>query len=214
MFERFTDRSRRVLIYAQDEARNFHHGFIGTEHILLGLIREEDGVAAKALSAEGVTYDVVHLKVKERAGLSDGPSPGAPPFTPRAKKVLELALREALQFGHTYIGTEHILLGLLREGEGVADHILRDLRIELSHVRERAVGLMSGQSAVSSTTPVPLSTQPVLLESAMLRGVVRTVGQQLRPDLDDDALDLRVAPIADELFDPLRKIWSEPDQSR
>lgn len=120
MFERFTDRSRRVLVYAQEEARDFNHAYIGTEHMLLGLLREGDGVAAKTLNDEGVSYEVVHAKVNEMTDLKAASSPGAPPFTPRAKKVLELSLREALQFGHTYIGTEHILLGLIREGDASA----------------------------------------------------------------------------------------------
>ena len=105
MFERFTDRARRVLVLAQEEARDLNHAFIGTEHILLGLIREGEGVAAKALDALGVTYDVVREKVEEAIGANTNPSPGSPPITPRAKKVLELSLREALQLGHSYIGT-------------------------------------------------------------------------------------------------------------
>ena len=127
MFERFTDRARRVLVLAQEEARDLNHAFIGTEHILLGLIREGEGVAAKALDALGVTFDVVREKVEEAIGANTNPSPGSPPFTPRAKKVLELSLREALQLGHSYIGTEHMLLGLVREGEGVAAQVLNDL---------------------------------------------------------------------------------------
>src|SRR5665647_3095786 len=111
LFERFTDRARRVLVLAQEEARDLNHAFIGTEHILLGLIREGEGVAAKALDALGVTFDVVREKVEEAIGPNSNPSPGSPPFTPRAKKVLELSLREALQLGHSYIGTEHMLLG-------------------------------------------------------------------------------------------------------
>ena len=127
LFERFTDRARRVLVLAQEEARDLNHAFIGTEHILLGLIREGEGVAAKALDALGVTFDVVREKVEEAIGPNANPSPGSPPFTPRAKKVLELSLREALQLGHSYIGTEHMLLGLVREGDGVAAQVLNEL---------------------------------------------------------------------------------------
>src|ERR1700692_3423831 len=144
LFERFTDRARRVLVLAQEEARDLNHAFIGTEHILLGLIREGEGVAAKALDALGVTFDVVREKVEEAIGANTNPSPGSPPFTPRAKKVLELSLREALQLGHSYIGTEHMLLGLVREGEGVAATVLVSLGADLGRVRQAAIQLMSG----------------------------------------------------------------------
>ena len=123
MFERFSDRARRVLVYAQEEARLLNHNFIGTEHVLLGLIREGDGVAAKALASLDINLDVVREKVEETIGPAGTSLTGSPPFTPRAKKVLELSLREALQLGHNYIGTEHVLLGLVREGEGVAAQV-------------------------------------------------------------------------------------------
>ncbi len=145
MFERFTDRARRVLVLAQEEARDLNHAFIGTEHILLGLIREGEGVAAKALDALGVTFDVVREKVEEAIGTNTNPSPGSPPFTPRAKKVLELSLREALQLGHSYIGTEHMLLGLVREGDGVAAQVLNDLGADMARVRAQVIQMMSGQ---------------------------------------------------------------------
>ena len=125
MFERFTDRARRVLVLAQEEARLLNHSFIGTEHILLGLIHEGEGVAAKALESLGISLEAVREKVEETIGLAGTAPTGSPPFTPRAKKVLELSLREALQLGHSYIGTEHMLLGLVREGEGVAATVLR-----------------------------------------------------------------------------------------
>ncbi len=150
MFERFTDRARRVLVLAQEEARDLNHAFIGTEHILLGLIREGEGVAAKALDALGVTFDVVREKVEEAIGANTNPSPGSPPFTPRAKKVLELSLREALQLGHSYIGTEHMLLGLVREGEGVAAQVLSDLGADMARVRTQVIQMMSGQSGKES----------------------------------------------------------------
>jgi ATP-dependent Clp protease ATP-binding subunit ClpC len=146
LFERFTDRARRVLVLAQEEARDLNHAFIGTEHILLGLIREGEGVAAKALDALGVTFDVVREKVEEAIGANANPSPGSPPFTPRAKKVLELSLREALQLGHSYIGTEHMLLGLVREGDGVAAQVLNDLGADMARVRTQVIQMMSGQA--------------------------------------------------------------------
>jgi hypothetical protein len=146
MFERFTDRARRVLVLAQEEARALNHGFIGTEHILLGLIHEGEGLAAKALESLGISLEAVRTKVEDAVGPA-GPSPtGNPPFTPRAKKVLELSLREALQLGHNYIGTEHMLLGLVREGEGVAAQVLRDLGADLVTVRQTVVKLLSGSA--------------------------------------------------------------------
>src|SRR3989440_511155 len=124
MFERFTDRARRVVVLAQEEARMLNHNYIGTEHILLGLIHEGEGVAAKALESLGISLDAVRQQVEEIIGQGQQAPSGHIPFTPRAKKVLELSLREALQLGHNYIGTEHILLGLIREGEGVAAQVL------------------------------------------------------------------------------------------
>ncbi len=135
-----------MLVLAQEEARDLNHAFIGTEHILLGLIREGEGVAAKALDALGVTFDVVREKVEEAIGANTNPSPGSPPFTPRAKKVLELSLREALQLGHSYIGTEHMLLGLVREGDGVAAQVLSDLGADMARVRTQVIQMMSGQA--------------------------------------------------------------------
>ncbi|MDA8186059.1 MAG: ATP-dependent Clp protease ATP-binding subunit [Acidimicrobiales bacterium] len=144
MFERFTDRARRVLVLAQEEARLLNHSFIGTEHILLGLIHEGEGVAAKALEQLGISLEAVREKVEETIGLSGSAPSGSPPFTPRAKKVLELSLREALQLGHNYIGTEHMLLGLVREGEGVAAQVLVSLGADLARVRQQVIQLLSG----------------------------------------------------------------------
>jgi len=146
VFERFTDRARSVLVLAQEEARLLNHSFIGTEHILLGLIHQGDGVGAVALESLGITLDAVRQKVEETIGMAGTAPSGSPPFTPRAKKVLELALREALQLGHSYIGTEHILLGLVREGEGVAATVLVGLGADLGLVRQKVVMLMSGYS--------------------------------------------------------------------
>jgi len=142
VFERFTDRSRRVLVLAQEEARELDHNYIGTAHILLGLIGEEEGVAAKALKGLGVRLDEARQRVKEGCPPSPGPVTGPPPFTPRSKKVLELSLREALHLNHNYIGTEHILLGLVREGEGMAARVLVDLGADLDGVRQQVVGLL------------------------------------------------------------------------
>ena len=130
MFERFTDRARRVVVLAQEEARMLNHNYIGTEHILLGLIHEGEGVAAKALESMGISLDAVRAQVEEIIGQGQQAPSGHIPFTPRAKKVLELSLREALQLGHNYIGTEHILLGLIREGEGVAAQVLVKLKVK------------------------------------------------------------------------------------
>ena len=131
MFERFTDRARRVVVLAQEEARLLNHNYIGTEHILLGLIHEGEGVAAKALESLGISLEAVRAQVEEIIGHGGQAPSGHIPFTPRAKKVLELSLREALQLGHNYIGTEHILLGLIREGEGVAAQVLVKLGADL-----------------------------------------------------------------------------------
>jgi len=173
MFERFTDRARRVLVLAQEQARTLNHGFIGTEHILLGLIQERDGIAAKALASfENLSIENVREKVEEIIGVASPSS--SPPFTPRAKKVLELSLRQALQLGHSYIGTEHMLLGLLREGEGVGVQVLVSLGTDLNQVRQRVLSLMSGYSAIPQNqaldprggelgTPSPTSLSPARL---------------------------------------------------
>jgi ATP-dependent Clp protease ATP-binding subunit ClpC len=139
MFERFTDRARRVLVLAQEEARLLDHNFIGTEHILLGLIHEGDGVAAKALEGLGISLEAVRQRVGETIAPAETATNASPPFTPRAKKVLELSLREALQLGHNFIGTEHLLLGLVREGEGVAASVLVSLGADLSRVRQQVI---------------------------------------------------------------------------
>ncbi|MDQ2849511.1 MAG: AAA family ATPase, partial [Actinomycetota bacterium] len=144
MFERFTDRARRVVVLAQEEARMLNHNYIGTEHILLGLIHEGEGVAAKALESLGISLEAVREQVQEIIGPSQQTQPGHIPFTPRAKKVLELSLREGLQLGHSYIGTEHILLGLIREGEGVAAQVLVKMGADLARVRQQVIQLVSG----------------------------------------------------------------------
>ena len=142
MFERFTDRARRVAVLAQEEARMLHHDHIGTEHILLGLLREGEGVAATALESLGISLEAVRQQVEEIIGQGQQAPSGHIPFTPRAKKVLELSLREALQLGHNYIGTEHILLGLIAEREGVAAQVLSELGADLDGAREQVIRLL------------------------------------------------------------------------
>jgi ATP-dependent Clp protease ATP-binding subunit ClpC len=152
MFERFTDRARRVVVLAQEEARMLNHNYIGTEHILLGLIHEGEGVAAKGLESLGISLDAVRAQVEEIIGQGQQAPSGHIPFTPRAKKVLELSLREALQLGHNYIGTEHILLGLIREGEGVAAQVLVKLGADLNRVRSTVIQLLSGYQGKEAVT--------------------------------------------------------------
>jgi ATP-dependent Clp protease ATP-binding subunit ClpC len=146
MFERFTDRARRVVVLAQEESRMLNHDYIGTEHILLGLVHEGEGVAAKALESLGISLDAVRQQVEELIGHGQQAPPGHIPFTSRAKKVLELSLREALQLGHDYIGTEHLLLGLLREGDGVAARVLVRMGADLNRVRQQVIGLLTGRT--------------------------------------------------------------------
>ncbi len=161
MFERFTDRARRVVVLAQEEARMLNHNYIGTEHILLGLIHEGEGVAAKALEALNISLEGVRAQVEEIIGQGQQAPSGHIPFTPRAKKVLELSLREALQLGHNYIGTEHILLGLIREGEGVAAQVLVKLGADLNRVRQQVIQLLSGyQGKEAATSSGPAEGTP------------------------------------------------------
>ena len=165
MFEKFTDKARRVVVLAQEEAKLLNHNYIGTEHILLGLIHEGEGVAAKALEALGINLEQVREQVQEIIGQGQQAPSGHIPFTPRAKKVLELSLREALQLGHSYIGTEHLLLGLIREGEGVAAQVLTKLGADTNKVRQQVIQLLSGfqgKEAVSvggETNPQPKGSQ-------------------------------------------------------
>jgi ATP-dependent Clp protease ATP-binding subunit ClpC len=160
MFERFTDRARRVVVLAQEEARMLNHNYIGTEHILLGLIHEGEGVAAKALESLGISQEAVRQQVEEIIGQGQHASSGHIPFTPRAKQVLELSLREALQLGHNYIGTEHILLGLIREGEGVAAQVLVKLGADLNRVRQQVNQLLHGYQGKEPAAAGPPSEAP------------------------------------------------------
>ena len=160
MFERFTDRARRIVVLAQEEARILNHNYIGTEHILLGIIHEGEGVAAKAMESLDISLERVRSEVEEIIGEGGSVPSGHIPFTPRAKQVLELSLREALQLGHNYIGTEHILLGLIREGEGVGAQVLYKLGADLSRVRERVIQLLSGYAPGPGDAPPLESPMP------------------------------------------------------
>ena len=146
MFEKFTERARQVIVLAQEEARMLNHDYIGTEHLLLGLIHEGEGVAARVLESLGISLEDVRQSVEEMIGRGDHELSGHIPFTPRAKKVLELSLRESQQLGHDYIGTEHILLGLIREGEGVAAQVLVKLGGDLNRVRQQVIQVLGGSA--------------------------------------------------------------------
>jgi ATP-dependent Clp protease ATP-binding subunit ClpC len=203
MFERFTDRTRRVVVLAQEEARMLNHNYIGTEHILLGLIREGDGYAARTLESLGISLDAVRQQVGEIIGRGQQAPSGHIPFTPRAKKVLELSLRESLQLGHNYIGTEHILLGLLREGDGVAAQVLVKLGADLNRVRQQVIQLLHGYQGqdVESADPRPGGHAPAGLPGdalarfdaldRRLTALERWVSMQ--PDLED--LDQEIAQV-------------------
>jgi ATP-dependent Clp protease ATP-binding subunit ClpC len=145
MFERFTERARQVVVLAQDEARALRHNYIGTEHLLLGLLREEEGIGARVLGGLGVEIDAVRAMVRSRIGEGDAEPAGQIPFTPHAKETLELSLREALSLGHKYIGTEHVLLGFVRQGEGIGVEILEQLGASPAGVHEEVVRILSGR---------------------------------------------------------------------
>ena len=164
MFEKFTDRARRVVVLAQEEARMLNHNYIGTEHILLGLIREREGVAARALESLGIGLETARQRVEETIGRGPRAPSGGIPFTPRAKTVLELSLREARALRHNHIGTEHILLGLIREGDGAAAHVLAGLGADLDRARQQVIKLLNdqhsrkqGPAGGGSAGPAPLA---------------------------------------------------------
>src|SRR6478609_5167886 len=142
MFERFTERARQVVVFAQDEARRLRHNYIGTEHLLLGLLREEEGLGARVLESLDVSLERARDRVAEIIGEGEEVTSGQIPFTPRAKKVLELSLREAMSLGHNYIGTEHVLLGLARENDGVGAQVLRDFGADAETIRQRVIELL------------------------------------------------------------------------
>ena len=206
MFERFTDRARRVVVLAQEEARMLNHNYIGTEHILLGLIHEGEGVAAKALESLGISLDAVRQQVEEIIGQGQQAPSGHIPFTPRAKKVFELSLREALQLGHDHIGTEHILLGLIREGDGVAAQVLVKLGADLNRVRQQVIQLLhgyQGQDVGSAGSRLGERARAGLPDDALARfdaldrrlaALERWVS--MRPDLED--LDQEIAQVCRE----------------
>src|SRR6187549_1021179 len=187
MFERFTDRARRVVVLAQEEARGLNHNYIGTEHILLGLIHEGEGVASKALESLGISLEAVREQVQEIIGQGQQAPTGHIPFTPRAKKVLELSLREALQLGHNYIGTEHILLGLIREGEGVAAQVLVKVGADLSRVRQQVIQLLSGYAGAKEGAPQGGGTATETAPSGSL--VLDQFGRNLTQLARDKKLD-------------------------
>jgi hypothetical protein len=203
MFERFTDRARRVVVLAQDEARRLDHNYIGTEHILLGLIHEGEGVAARALESLGVSLAAVRQQVEEIIGRGQQAQSGHIPFTPRAKKVLELSLRESLQLGHNYIGTEHILLGLIHEGDGVAAQVLVRLGADLNRVREQVIQLLHGHSAEE-----PVSAPSVAGELRLLPAVkthleaveqrLTAIEQRVGTGPDTSNLDEQIAHVCRE----------------
>ena len=203
MFERFTDRARRVVVLAQEEARMLHHNYIGTEHILLGLIHEGEGVAAKALESLGISLDAVRQQVEEIIGQGQQAPSGHIPFTPRAKKVLELTRREAEQLGHNYIGTEHILLGLIREGNGVAAQVLVMLGADLNRVRLTVIQLLHGHPARE-----PVSTRSAAQELRLPPGLqarldeveqrLAAIEQRLGTGPDTSDLDEQIAQVCRE----------------
>ena len=200
MFERFTDRARRVVVLAQEEARLLNHSYIGTEHILLGLIHEGEGVAAKALESLGISLEAVRSQVEEIIGQGGSSPSGHIPFTPRAKKVLELSLREALQLGHNYIGTEHILLGLIREGEGVAAQVLVKLGADLSRVRQQVIQLLSGYQGPAGST----GRRPQRAVPGRRRGRTRQQGGRREGRQQPDPRPVRPQPHAGRAREPPR----------
>ena len=198
MFERFTDRARRVVVLAQDEARGLKHNYIGTEHLLLGLISEGEGVAAKALETMDIKGEAVRASVIEIIGEGEKPVEGHIPFTPRAKRVFELSLREALQLGHNYIGTEHLLLGLLKEGEGVAAQVLTKQGADLAQVRQTVIQMLSGyqrgdgEGRESVGAGVGGSGGPERSNSAVLEQFGRNLTQAARENKLDPVIGRRV----------------------
>jgi ATP-dependent Clp protease ATP-binding subunit ClpC len=156
VFERFTERARQVVVLAQEEARALRHNYIGTEHLLLGLLREEEGIAARVLESLGVTIESVRVQVGRIVGQGDKVETGQIPFTPRAKRVLELALREALSLGHNWIGTEHVLLGIAREDDGVAKQILLDFGVDADRIRDEVIRTLGGAPRAGGAPPPPV----------------------------------------------------------
>ena len=203
MFERFTDRARRVIVLAQEEARMLNHNYIGTEHILLGLLHEGEGVAAKALESLEISLDAVRQQVEQIIGQGQHAPSGHIPFTPRAKKVLELTRREAERLGHNYIGTEHILLGLIREGEGVAAQVLVTLGADLNRVRQTVIEVMHGHPAkepVSTRSAAPEVRLPPGLRTRLdeVEQRLAAIEQRLGTGPDTSDLDEQIAQVGRE----------------
>ena len=176
MFERFTERARQVVVLAQDEARRLKHNYIGTEHLLLGLLREEEGLAARVLESLDISTDEVRAQVARIVGRGDEAATGQVPFTPRAKKVLELSLKEAMSLNHNYIGTEHVLLGLVRENQGVAARILLEFDVDADKVRNEVLRLLGGSPAPVITKRAGLAPLVLLLTAAAALAVGVLVG--------------------------------------
>jgi ATP-dependent Clp protease ATP-binding subunit ClpC len=190
VFERFTDRARRAVVLAQEEARMLNHTYIGTEHLLLGLIHERDGIGAQTLESLNISLENVRDRVTEIVGRGETAPTGHIPFTPRAKKVLELSLREALQLGHKYIGTEHLLLGLIREGEGVAAQVLLALDADFARVREMVVQLLTGAVELRAAAGHEAVVAELQMSEAGFVSAEGVVGPQCpgcRADLADTA---------------------------
>jgi ATP-dependent Clp protease ATP-binding subunit ClpA len=205
VFEKFTERARQVVVLAQEEARALKHNYIGTEHILLGLLREEEGIAARVLGSFEITVERVRTQVRRIVGAGEEATSGQIPFTPRAKKVIELALREALSLGHKYIGTEHILLGLLRENEGVAARILLDFNADVARIRDEVIRMLEGPGTREQTRAMAIGVFPDrhLIDQAWLDGLGAVLGRlaaeirdelQRAPDTGDLLLALAHAP--------------------
>ena len=191
MFERFTEGARQVVVLAQDEARALKHNYIGTEHLLLGLMRVENGAAARALESLDITVEEVRAQIARIVGQGDEVATGQIPMTPRAKKVLELALREALSMGHNYIGTKHILLGIVRENEGVASRILLDFDADADTIRKQVVQAMSGRLVLKREEPSePTKGLPPVPGLSFSPGISVSGGMPRRGD-HYDPLDYR-----------------------
>ncbi len=229
MFERFTERARQVVVLAQEEARALKHNYIGTEHILLGLRREEEGLAARVLESLDITVERVRAQIVRIVGSGEEVASGQIPFTPRVKEVFELALREALSLGHTYIGTEHILLGLVRENEGVAARILLDFDADAEKVRNEVIRMLSvpgvrrGAVASAESGPEP-AIDPAWLDG--LPTLLKPLGEEIRAELGraPDVGDLLLAivcvphtPAAEALSElgvDVDELWGRIERTR
>ena len=193
MFERFTDRARRVLVMAREESSRLRHPAIGTEHFLLGLLAEGEGVAAVVLRSLGISLEDARREVAERVAAADHPRPEQPPFTARAKKVMEAALREALQLGHSYIGTEHLLLGLVREGQGVGAQVVVALGPSLSEVRQRVVEVLAGIApTVGRPDVAPVEQEPLCPHCSAALEEHAAARRLMLGDDPDDLMEVRV----------------------